>query len=254
MPPHSQEDNLPSSYDEREGSISLNSKGMLVSASLTNLRDRQAILLRPRRDSFLDSSSSSPSKNASCQVLRSCPKGSDASLIRSRLLNRLGISKECDVQLVAAALAGRMDSSSNTLRRGRCQSFKEALKADYGKPDKDLAKAAAASQSKVTSPGKKCAVSFDTSVQVHTIPARVDYSKRMRCALWTHPMEMQQNAARNSLEFAAEGWDWRQVADDEDMVIYAGERIHPIHFVQECNLNRHFCSVLAQQQQQQQPN
>jgi hypothetical protein len=31
------------------------------------------------------------------------------------------------------------------------------------------------------------------------------------------------------LEFASEGWDWRNVAGDEDMLHIDGELVHPIH-------------------------
>jgi hypothetical protein len=75
-------------------------------------------------------------------------------------------------------------------------------------------------------------VRFDLAVKVHTIPNRIEYSDRIRATLWTDPIEMQQNAARNTIEYAAEGWDWTQVADDSDMIIMNnGERIHPVHFI-----------------------
>jgi hypothetical protein len=77
---------------------------------------------------------------------------------------------------------------------------------------------------------KKC-VSFDVAVTVYPIPLRTQYSSRIRNSLWTPVSELQENAARNCVEFAAENWDWRQAADDDDMVIYYGEKIHPIHFV-----------------------
>jgi len=43
--------------------------------------------------------------------------------------------------------------------------------------------------------------------------------------------EIYHNAARNSVEFAAEGWDWQSVIEDEKMYIcsVSGELIHPIH-------------------------
>jgi hypothetical protein len=95
------------------------------------------------------------------------------------------------------------------------------------------------------------AVTFHTSVTVHPIPKHTAYSNRIRETIWTNPMEMQVSAARNCFEFAAENWDWKQVADDQDMVYYQGERVHPIHFCHEYNIRRQFCAVMSAQQQQQ---
>lgn len=95
------------------------------------------------------------------------------------------------------------------------------------------------------------AVSFHSAVTVHPIPKHTSYSNRIRETIWTNPMEMQESAARNCLEFAAENWDWRQVAEDHDMVPYQGERVHPIHFCHEYNIRRQFCAVMSAQQQSQ---
>lgn len=88
------------------------------------------------------------------------------------------------------------------------------------------------SNSSVGSSGHRSrSVSFDEYVTVVPIPNRNAYSERIRAQLWTPPVEMQENAARNTFEFAAENWDWRQVTDEKDMVDYNGELIHPIHFM-----------------------
>jgi hypothetical protein len=148
-------------------------------------------------------------------------------------------------------------------------SFQESLKADYGLPAATAAAAdsdsdcgstiSAASTSSSASTckiggaaaGTSCkkrkdagnknnkapatatirCVSFDAAVTVHPIPLRSQYSNRIRNSLWTPVSELQENAARNCVEFAAENWDWRQAAEDDDMVVYHGEKIHPIHFV-----------------------
>lgn len=91
-------------------------------------------------------------------------------------------------------------------------------------------------------------VSFDNSVTVIPIPARSDYSDRIKHVLWTPTDEIQRNAMRNTYEFAAEGWDWQQA--NEEMVEYNGELIHPIHFMQEYSMVPHFTAVMAAQQQQ----
>lgn len=82
-----------------------------------------------------------------------------------------------------------------------------------------------------TESGKK-KITFDDVVKVLPIPKRNEYSSRISRRLWSGAVEIHENAARNSVEFAAEGWDWRTVTEDDKMYIcYAtGERIHPVHY------------------------
>jgi hypothetical protein len=170
---------------------------------------------------------------------------SDSYQIRSRLLNRLGIEKE-----YVGYTAQRMEAS-RVVQQGEVGAFNIPLKADHGMPDRRLESSSSLS-SLATSPGlhhilekrvKRGTVCFDASVRVHPIPARSDYSKRMRSVMWISNTEIQQNAARNSLEFAAEQWDVAKVVEDDGMVLYAGERVHPIHFVPESILDQRFSSV-----------
>lgn len=167
--------------------------------------------------------------------------------IRSRFLNRLGISK----------LERTQTSACNTVegrKQSRRDSFEEILKKDYGQPDENVDALLSMSASlrdcaRRHKIGQNRGVRFRKAVTIHPIPCRTDYSERMRCALWTPTEVLQENVARNSLEFAAENWDWRQVVDDKDMVLCAGKRIHPVHFVAEqCNLRRHFFTVMSAQQ------
>ena len=75
-------------------------------------------------------------------------------------------------------------------------------------------------------------VSLHNDVAVVPIPSRTDYTNLVKERLWSSATELYQNAARNSLEFAAEGWNWRNVTDDEHMIVApSGERIHPIHLM-----------------------
>lgn len=78
---------------------------------------------------------------------------------------------------------------------------------------------------------KKKSVSIHKSVSVVPIPSRLDYSDRVRERLWTAGSEIQKNAARNTIEFCSESWDWKNVLEDEHMFIHQanGERVHPIH-------------------------
>jgi hypothetical protein len=184
--------------------------------------------------------------NAASSGFRRVPhhERSDSYQIRSRLLNRLGIEKE-----YVGHTTPRMEAS-RVVQQGEVGAFNIPLKADHGMPDRRLESSNSLS-SLATSPGvhnilekrvKRGSVCFDASVRVHPIPARSDYSKRMRSVMWISNTEIQQNAARNSLEFAAEQWDVAKVVEDEGMVLYAGERVHPIHFVPESILEQRFSS------------
>lgn len=75
----------------------------------------------------------------------------------------------------------------------------------------------------------KAKVAFNESVSVTSIPSHADYSETIRSRIWAGRFEISAMAARNSVEFASEGWDWRNVKDDEDMLIIDGNSIHPVH-------------------------
>jgi len=63
------------------------------------------------------------------------------------------------------------------------------------------------------------------------IPSRNEYSDRVRERIWTTGAEIHANAARNTLEFCSENWQWSKALEDEHMFVHQanGERIHPIH-------------------------
>lgn len=85
-------------------------------------------------------------------------------------------------------------------------------------------------------------VSLHDDVAVIPIPMRCEYPDKIRKRIWSSASELYQNATRNTIEFAAEGFKWRNVADDEQMVqLSSGERIHPIHYMNIANLG---CSAL----------
>jgi len=72
-------------------------------------------------------------------------------------------------------------------------------------------------------------IMFRDEVDVMPIPTRHEYSNRIKSRIWSNRHELQENAERNAVEFAAEGWNWRTVTEDEGMYIcsLSGDLIHP---------------------------
>jgi hypothetical protein len=78
-------------------------------------------------------------------------------------------------------------------------------------------------------------VSFFHKVQVLRIPSRKHYPDDIKKTLWASLSEITENAKRNSIEYTAEGWDWRTVLEEKDMYRHprTGEYVHPIHVQRE---------------------
>lgn len=78
---------------------------------------------------------------------------------------------------------------------------------------------------------KERRLTFQEEVAVIPIPRRDEYSNRVKDRLWMGVEEITMNAQRNTIEFAAEGWDWRTVTEDDGMYkcTVSGELIHPVH-------------------------
>lgn len=98
-----------------------------------------------------------------------------------------------------------------------------------------------ASHTSSTSTSKKTRtkrrVSLHNDVLVIPIPMRTEYPPLIRERLWSSARELYQNAARNTLEFAAEGFEWRNATEDAQLVTLPhGERVHPIHYMNVSNL------------------
>lgn len=158
--------------------------------------------------------------------------------IRSRLLNKLGIhdSSNVSTQPMTAAQHRRVrilrgmgvgytmaksppDGSATRSQVEGVVRSKEPLKSDM-KPDSSSGKDLA---------GKKTTIAFQDEVEVLPIPTRHEYSDRIKSRIWSNRYELQENAERNAVEFASEGWNWRNVTEDEGMYICSasGELVHP---------------------------
>lgn len=82
-------------------------------------------------------------------------------------------------------------------------------------------------------PTTATSVMFDPVISIYPIPPRSSYTHPHE--VWSSFAEIEAMKTRNWLEFAADGFDWRNVAEEDDMVMSQttnenhGTPIHPIH-------------------------
>lgn len=188
--------------------------------------------------------------SCNCEKISTCTKrsspGSSAGDIRGRFLNRLGIQKEpsptsttpeettSNAKMVPAPRSERLKISSSDDDTGASS----LCSSSFGSSIFSLRST------------KSRSVSFDQSVSVRTIPRRDAYTDRIKDQLWCSAQELHENAVRNSYEFAAENWDWRQAVEEEHMVMIGSDHIHPVHCSRECSIQRNFLLVMAARQAQ----
>jgi len=75
----------------------------------------------------------------------------------------------------------------------------------------------------------KRGVHFHDQVEVRFVPLHSDYSQRVRQKYWNNAQELWEMAARNSIEYASEGYDFRNVVEEENFTRWGGQLIHPAH-------------------------
>lgn len=143
----------------------------------------------------------------------------DGNKIRSRLLTRLGI--------VQQPSPGEKKAARPPATMRKVAPFSVPLKyEEEEEPVKDEDGSSPSSRSS----RKKSVVVFDNQVSVVPIPKHQEYSQRIRSRLWCNKTELRNMAARNTLEYQAEGWHPSTVVEDDQFITTAsGDRIHPVH-------------------------
>lgn len=158
----------------------------------------------------------------------------DSQAIRSRLLNKLGIydTSSASPQPMSAAQHRRV-----RILRGMGVGYTMFKSPPDGSatrsplagvvPSKEPLKAKETISTRVEK--KSTRIAFVDEVEVMPIPTRHEYSDRIKSRIWSNRHELQENAERNAVEFASEGWNWRNVTEDEGMYICSasGELVHP---------------------------
>lgn len=175
-------------------------------------------------------------------------RGKDSQEIRSRLLNKLGIYDApggANLQPMTAAQHRRVrilrgmgvgytmfksppDGSATRLPLAGVVPSKEPLKSDATKLEEDSQQKEAEVKNSPKM-AKTTKIAFQEEVEVVPIPTRHEYSDRIKSRIWSNRYELQENAERNAVEFASEGWNWKNVTEDEGMYICSasGELVHP---------------------------
>ena len=179
----------------------------------------------PKRLSPASSVSSRTSTTSSCSSLSSSSRPrttADGNKIRSRLLNTLGI--------VQQKPGVRKVASPPVMRKVAPVVVPLKYSDGQGEDLSDSSITSTGSESTSSPVSRKSMVAFDEEVSVVHIPKHQEYSKRIRSRLWCDKRELRTMAARNTLEYQAEGWNPSTVVEDEGFITTAnGERIHPVH-------------------------
>lgn len=149
-------------------------------------------------------------------------KDSRDEVIRSRLLNSLGIHRNS----CAAGHNGREKPSTAPSNNRDVKLLEDEVPIQRSLNDTNEEHGG---HNRWPSTDRKRLVRFNNVVTEKEIASHKRYSERIKRQLWSDPEEIQENAYRNQIEFQAEGMNWQSVLENDEMYMdpSTGELIHP---------------------------